>query len=61
VSARPAHGALHDVEGLLARHYDAVPGTVYLVRPDQHVAARWREFDSGAVASALGRAIAAGE
>ena len=27
---------------LSARRYDARPGTTYLIRPDQHVCARWR-------------------
>ena len=45
-----------DVEGLAARRYDARPGTTYLVRPDQHVCARWRRFDPEAVRAALGRA-----
>ncbi len=43
-------------EGLAARRYDARPGTCYLIRPDQHVAARWRRFDAGAVRAALARA-----
>ncbi len=46
----------HDAEGLAAQRYDARPGTVYLIRPDQHVAARWRTFDAAAVAAALARA-----
>jgi 3-(3-hydroxy-phenyl)propionate hydroxylase len=48
---------LADVEGLAARRYDAKPGTVYLIRPDQYVAARWRAFDGARIEAALGRAI----
>ncbi len=47
---------LHDVEHLAAQRYDAAEGTVYLIRPDQHVAARWRRFDIAAVRAALARA-----
>jgi len=59
VTARPLDGAdvVVDAEGLLARRYDAQPGTCYLIRPDQHVAARWRRPDAAAVRAALGRAI----
>ena len=45
-----------DTEGLAARRYDARPGTVYLLRPDQIVAARWRGFDAGALGAAVARA-----
>ena len=49
---------LADCEGLAAQRFDAREGTCYLVRPDQHVAARWRAFDRAAVQAALARALA---
>jgi 3-(3-hydroxy-phenyl)propionate hydroxylase len=42
----------------VGQRYDGQPGTVYLIRPDQHVAARWRRFDAAAVRAALQRALA---
>jgi 3-(3-hydroxy-phenyl)propionate hydroxylase len=51
-------GDVDDAEGLLAQRYDARPGTVYLIRPDQHVAARWRALDAAKVRAALRRATA---
>jgi 3-(3-hydroxy-phenyl)propionate hydroxylase len=48
---------LQDVRGVLARRYDAQPGTVYLIRPDQHVAARWRRFDEMKAEAALRRCL----
>ncbi|VVD80601.1 3-(3-hydroxy-phenyl)propionate/3-hydroxycinnamic acid hydroxylase [Pandoraea iniqua] len=47
----------HDAQGLAAQRYDATPGTVYLVRPDQHVCARWRALDVAAIAQARERAL----
>jgi 3-(3-hydroxy-phenyl)propionate hydroxylase len=47
-------------EGVIAQRYDARPGTVYLLRPDQHVAARWRSLDLAAVRAAVARACARG-
>jgi len=46
-----------DPQGLLAQRYDGQPGTVYLIRPDQHVAARWRQFDPAQVQTAVRRAL----
>jgi 3-(3-hydroxy-phenyl)propionate hydroxylase len=54
--ATPGATLIEDREGLAARRYDARFGTVYLLRPDQHVAARWREFDLARVREALARA-----
>jgi 3-(3-hydroxy-phenyl)propionate hydroxylase len=49
---------VEDAQGLLAQRYDAKPGTIYLIRPDQHVAARWRGFDAAKIRAALRRSIA---
>ncbi|MBM4219845.1 MAG: FAD-dependent oxidoreductase [Gammaproteobacteria bacterium] len=46
-----------DSAGRYAERYDARAGTTYLIRPDQHVAARWRAFDAQSVRAALARAI----
>jgi len=44
-----------DTKGRVAERYDMQPGTVYLARPDQHVAARWRAFDADRVGAAVAR------
>jgi 3-(3-hydroxy-phenyl)propionate hydroxylase len=50
---------LEDVRGVAAQRYDAEPGTVYLIRPDQYVAARWRGFDPIRIEAALRRCVQA--
>jgi len=49
----PGFTVIQDSEGLLAQRYDMQPGSFYLVRPDQHVGARWRSLDPAAVGAAL--------
>jgi len=49
---------LHDHEGLLSRRCDAKTETTYLIRPDQHVASRWRNFDTKQLCAAVNRATA---
>lgn len=43
---------------LATRRYDAQPGTVYLLRPDQHVCARWRSPTPTLIRAAIDRALA---
>ena len=47
---------LGDPEGLIAERYDLQRGSAYLIRPDQYVAARWRDPSYHSVQSALRRA-----
>jgi 3-(3-hydroxy-phenyl)propionate hydroxylase len=37
------------------KRFDASPGAAYLVRPDQHLAARWRQYDAASVNQAVAR------
>ncbi len=47
---------LTDAKGRIRERYDLQPGTTYLVRPDQHVTARWRALDPARVRAAVARA-----
>jgi len=49
---------LLDHDGLAFARYDAKDGTCYLARPDQHVAARWRETEISRIVAAVARATA---
>ncbi|SAL69275.1 FAD-dependent oxidoreductase [Caballeronia arvi] len=56
----PGVTVVEDVEGMVAHRFDARPGTFYLLRPDQHVCARWRAFDAASVTAAVKRATCNG-
>jgi 3-(3-hydroxy-phenyl)propionate hydroxylase len=44
-------------DALIRRYLGDAKQAVYLIRPDQHVVARWPGFDADAIASAIGRAL----
>jgi 3-(3-hydroxy-phenyl)propionate hydroxylase len=53
----PGWTVVVDAQGWMAKRYDAQAGTVYLLRPDQHVLARWRQLQPATVQAAVARAI----
>ncbi|WP_322997119.1 FAD-dependent oxidoreductase [Castellaniella sp.] len=57
---RSPHGlqVIEDYTGRFAERYDARPGTVWLIRPDQHIAARWDQLDVAQVRQAISQATA---
>ena len=55
--ARTGDADLIDPDGTAFARYGASDGTVYLMRPDQHVAARLRSLDPATLADALDRAL----
>ena len=60
-SAAPAGAdgsALVDQQGLVAQRYDLKPGSAVLLRPDQHVCARWRQPSADKLRAALNTALA---
>jgi len=58
VASQPQTGytVVEDAEGMLAQRFDAREGTCYLLRPDQHVCARWRRLDAARLRGAVARA-----
>ena len=54
---RLALSAKHNT-ALRARYLGDTSSAVYLIRPDQHVAARWQSYDETQVRAALARALA---
>ncbi|SHG94849.1 FAD-dependent monooxygenase [Bradyrhizobium erythrophlei] len=42
-------GAISDGDGAIARLFDAAPGALYLLRPDLHIAGRWKAIVPGEI------------
>ena len=49
---------VHDRQGVLAARLDAREQAVYLIRPDQFIAARWRSPSADQIRAALARSLA---
>ena len=56
----PGPGVVIDADGLAFRRWAASAGSAYLIRPDQHVAARWRAPTARDVSDALDSAVGRG-
>ncbi|WP_345796787.1 FAD-dependent oxidoreductase [Castellaniella sp. MT123] len=55
---RSPHGlrVFEDYSGRFAERYDARDGSAWLIRPDQHIAGRWRSPDAARIRAAAARA-----
>ena len=59
--AATVDGALTDHEGLAKERYGGESDVTYLIRPDQHVAARFMRFDLAAITQAHARSLRGAE
>lgn len=57
-SIQSPYPVLVDAQGVAGERYDARSGTCYLIRPDQHVAGRWRALNHQKLKQAWQRATA---
>ncbi|MGM0832196.1 MAG: FAD-dependent oxidoreductase [Pseudomonadota bacterium] len=57
LSTLPRTTVVDDAEGLVTQRYGLKAGAGYLIRPDQHVAARWHAITAHQVEDALDRAL----
>ena len=52
--ARATADAVVDTDGEITRLFDARPGTFYLLRPDLHIAGRWKTIVSAEILRTAG-------
>ncbi|MFQ3788512.1 FAD-dependent oxidoreductase [Halomonas sp. A29] len=57
LSELPRSTSIEDTEALVGERYGLTGGIGYLIRPDQHVAARWNSITAADVDAALDRAL----
>ncbi|MGM0701777.1 MAG: FAD-dependent oxidoreductase [Pseudomonadota bacterium] len=55
----PRSTTVEDAENLIGERYGLAAGNGYLIRPDQHVTARWTEISAKAVGEAMDHALGA--
>ncbi|MCE8035981.1 FAD-dependent oxidoreductase [Billgrantia tianxiuensis] len=53
----PRSRQIEDVETLVGERYGLTGGVAYLIRPDQHVSARWRQVSAADIETAIDRAL----
>ena len=53
----PRTTLIEDADGLVSQRYGLSAGAAYLIRPDQHIAARWSECHRDAVVQAIDRSL----
>ncbi|QTP53262.1 FAD-dependent oxidoreductase [Billgrantia sulfidoxydans] len=53
----PRSRQIEDVETLVGERYGLTGGVAYLIRPDQHVSARWRQVSAAEVEAAIDHAL----
>ncbi|HAA44052.1 MAG: Monooxygenase [Halomonas sp. 54_146] len=53
----PRTTLIEDADGLVSQRYGLSAGAAYLIRPDQHIAARWSECHRDAVVQAINRSL----
>ncbi len=56
----PNTKVLHDVDGKIFSSYAAANNSFYLIRPDRHITARWKEINIDEVKQAFQQSLAGG-